>query len=896
MRVLAAVVFFVSSLVSLCQEYVFSRLTEEDGLPGNQSTCFLKDDQGFIWIGTSNGLCRYDGYDIKRFTKDMGYDISDDNINAVIQDSDGVLWVGTNGGGLNRFDPLTETFTTFKHSPEDPKSIAGDRIRELVEGDDGIIWVAFDNGLGLSKFDKYTGTSINYDPFESFANPGIRAIRGIVLDSYNPGILWLGTTSGLIRFDIEKEVFQFIDHPLRSFNSLNRYGLFALDQIDQDRLIAGFFHAGIDVYNIKEGEWDEVYTNPNEPIRIFDLARKSDTEFWVAARRNGLAIYDTDQSKLSFVPSDLSNQSTPFPGFTISVYAEDDRVWVGGKYGVSYSNDKSLLFPFDSVYNPEKEPSQIFSLSGQYNKIYVLDLTFNGIIEIDKISGQTVYHSSQENDLVFYSMMELKDMIYLFDSNRDLFIFDKKTSSFSRINTPFINGRNLPIRAIVEWNEEYALLLTAYAGTWKLDLQSNKVSPLVQSNNPQEWQQDALIDEDGSIWIGGTHGVFKFYPERNETEEIDLKIIESKEEKHIQDFAKGKDGSIWIGTTRGLIKLDGDSETLYNAQNSDLSGNVIFQIKVDREGNLWLKSQNGISKVIPSSMEVSNYDRSDGIDPEGRLVLVDGEVYYSTYGGYFKLTSPTTKEVQSLHKVHLLSFQVANKEYPLEKAVNHMQQIELDYWENSFSFAFSSPSYSNANKTQYAYRLIGYDQDWVNPQKRRYASYTNLDGGTYTFEVKAKSRGGEWGEVRSISIDIGIPFWEQWWFIVLCLITGVVVIYLISYYRLRRQIREQKILAEKLASENQLEAIKKRFVELHAGPSELAVRMGKDELNEKLHNPLTEREFEILKCTLEGKSNGEICEELSISINTVKFHLKNTFNKMGVSNRKEAFEYLLETY
>ncbi|WP_462254327.1 LuxR C-terminal-related transcriptional regulator [Ekhidna sp.] len=884
LRISIILICIVASLYGQSQEYIFTRLTEEEGLPGNQTTCFLKDRNGFMWIGTTSGLCRYDGKQIKSYTKDLGYGISDDNINSIIQDADGILWIGTNGGGLNKLDPSSEEFTTFKHDPDDPLTISGDRIRKLVHGDSGTIWIAFDNGIGLSKFNKKTGVSVNYAPFNMIKSSGVKAIRGMVWDPKNPMTLWLGTTSGLIRFDIAREEFELIDHPLRK---IDRYGLFALDQIDENRLIGGFFHAGLDIYDINKKEWENVYSDPKSPIRIFDLARKSEKEFWVAARKKGLAVYNIDEKKLRFIPSDLNNYSTPFPGFTMGVYNEEDRVWVGGKYGVSYSNIKSDAFRFEPISPKGITNSQIIGISEKFNKRYMLALPLKGLLEFDKKSNQSKLHSAENEGSAFYQMLEREDIIYLTDRNRYLYVFDKKTASFEEIQTPMVDQRTLAIRGIKEWTDTHAIILTAYGGAWKLAYKTNQITPLMPELNTDEWQQDLLSLEDGTLWIGGTKGIVKFDPSTNEISEVSLEVIDSRE-KHIHTMAQGDDGVIWMGTSRGLIKLDGGEETLYNVQNSELAGNLVFDIVIADNDLLWLKTQKGISKFIPSEMKVVNYNRADGIDPAGTLISTGGDVLYGTYNGYFVLSEQTINKLEEVPAVHLHNFQVANEDFESEYAINYTEDINLEYWENFFSFTFSTPNFQNPDRLQYSYRLLGLDDEWIT-NNRRFATFTNLDGGTYTFEVRARSIESDWGPTKSIRIHLASPFWKTWWFYLIC---GLVIVGSgILIYKLR--IRTIQRMADLAAQELQIEALKNRFTELHTSPAEIAVQLNFRELNEKLNNPLTIREFEVLKLSLEGKTNAEISDDLSISISTVKFHLRNTYSKMGVGNRKEAFQYML---
>lgn len=877
MRVSFISILILISFLSLGQKHSFSRLTEDDGLPGNNAYCFLEDNQGFMWIGTTSGLCRYDGYDFKHFTRDQGYDISDDFINSITQDRDGLIWVGTNGGGINRFDPKTETFTSFMHDLSDPNSIAGDRVRKIVEGKEGVIWIGFDNGIGLSRFNKNTKKAINYDPFETVSTFGVKAIRGMVLDQYDSSTLWLGTTSGLIRFDIESEKFEVIDHPL---TKINRHGLFALEQIDENRLIAGFFHAGVDIYDIKKREWVGNYTDPTKELRIYDLTKKSDSEFWVSARRKGLAIYNIASNKFDFVPSDLSNSTTPFPGFTYSVYSKGDQVWIGGKYGVSHSNNRTTSFPFYAIHAINRDLKDI---SGKYDKIYAIGTPLNGIWEKDKSSGRSVVHLA-ENEESFARMLELETSIYLIDFKGSISVFDKASSSFTPLKLPELNDKRVALNKLQELSDTCLLVLTRYGGSWKLNTKTHQLTRLHENIDLEDWQSTALLQDDGSLWIGSTRGLKEFNPKSGQLTTIPLNAVSSNE-KHIYDIKKDKEGGVWMGTSRGLVKLTGEKSELFDVQNADLPANVITAIEFDADGALWVNTSKGVSKISTQSMEVINYNKSDGIDSEGRLATIDGEIYYGVQSGYYNL-SKTIRQHYEPPSVYFTSFQVDHQELKMEKAINYTDELALDYWQNAFSFSFSSPNFSNT-QIQYIYRLSGYDKDWVDAKDRRYATYTNLDGGTYQFEVKARAKGLSWGSPKIVTIKLATPFWETWWFYAICTLSIFGVGLLMYNVRIRALQRKADLETQQL----RVDALQKRLTDLNVLPPDLDLNF--DTLNSKLTTPLSEREFEVLQMSLDGKSNAEIAEGLFISQSTVKFHLRNTYSKLGVSNRKEAFVYVV---
>ncbi len=860
------------------QEFEFARLTERDGLPVNNTFCFLEDDQGFIWIGTASGLCRFDGYEIKSFTQKEGYKISDDVITSLMQDSEGIIWVGTDRGGMNRFDPQTETFTTYQPDPLDSQTIAGERVRMIKEGPDGALWIAFDNGFGLSKFDKRTGISVNYDPFDSLSRD-VKAIRSLVLDQYNQDIIWLGTTKGLIRFNIKEESFEKIDHPL---TSIKRDGIFGLDQIDENRLIVGFFSAGIDIYNIKEQAWDKIYTDPSEVLRIYDLSRKSENEYWVSARKKGLAIYNVEQRKLKFIKSSLDNPLTPFPGFTYSVYGTDDRVWVGGKHGVSYSNNESQIFPFDSIPFTNPDLGQLSDITGKNEHIYAVGINLDGIWKKNKITGETEFLSLDEKIGGLYGMVETDSSLYLYDLHQKIYEYAKADGSITEVNTDAITSF---IRELNEWDESHAIILTSYGNAWLLEYGTNKLTALYSPDESEaDWQFDVLKRKDGSLWFGGTKGITEFKPTTGESVRVTLDILGGELQRCFA-LTRSKDDVIWIGTNIGLVRMKEDSLELFD-RSSGLDGNSVSQIVFDKDDNMWLNTDRGFSKFDPSTKEFINYDQSHKIDSEGFLAVIDGEVHYGTYGGYFSITGqePIEKK-RDLPEVHLLSFKVAHEDVRSEKKIDYLDELQLDYWENSFSITFSTPNYHRPERVKYAYRLVGQDKDWI-LNDYRFANYTNLKGGEYTFEVKAQIPGGGWGEVKSLNISVATPYWKTTWFYLLMGASFFALCFVI--YKARVGVIQRK--ADQEAQELQIEALQKRLLDINLNPFDRQLDF--QELNQALNEPLTQREFEILDLIIQEKTNTDIANQLFISRSTVKFHLRNTYKKLGVNNRREALVFV----
>ena len=866
------------------QNLDFSRLTEVDGLPGSNALCFLKDNRGFLWIGTSSGLCKFDGDQIIPYTREHGYELSDDHINAIIQGSSGDLYLGTNTGGLNVFNPQTQKFQSYSHNPLDSNSISGDRIQALAEGKSGEIWIGLDNGLGLSVFYESSGRFVNYDPFKNISQKGVRAIRSIVVDKWTPGRIWLGTTSGLILFEPDLNKFTLISHPLID---QNRHGLFALDQIDRERLIAGLFHAGVDVYHIDQHKWAGHYINPAQLVRTYDLARKSDSEYWVAARKRGLAIFDIESGEMSFVKSSIDNQRTPFPDFNYAVYNDGERLWVGSKHGVSYSNKSRQSFQFDSLVFTNSEIGVVSGFSGQFDKLYISGYYGEGLWEIDKTTKEKIlYPQSLGVPERIYGMLETPEKLIL-QGYHELSVFDKATTKVVNLKVETLD-EVAEITALKSWKPGYALLLTRFNGVFSINLDTYGVEKLIDLGLDSEWLHDILVLENGSFYVSTNTSLYEYNPEKDSLWAVPLHSLSSKKEKHIVTIKRDRSGIVWMGTFYGLLKIENGKETLYNMLNSDLPGNSISQITFDKNDDLWVVTHKGITYINKATMQMISFDITDGFDNEGLLATVDGVTYYGTNKGYYTLKQPDQNEYFRSITTYLTDFQVMGERREESQVIDFIDQIHLEYWENSFAFSYAAPLYDNPYKISYSYRLVGLSDQWIGADERRYASFTNLDGGKYRFEVRAKTRGSDWGEAKKIAIYVELPFWETWWFY--SLITSACLGAGYGFYAYRMRSIKRKTESE--AQDLKIEALQKRLLELNATPPD--IQISQEELNGKLQSPLSDREFEILSLSLEGKTNNQIADQLFISVSTVKFHLSNVYTKLGVSNRKEALHYVVQ--
>ncbi|MEM8893373.1 MAG: two-component regulator propeller domain-containing protein [Bacteroidota bacterium] len=867
------------------QDLSFSRFTKEDGLPGNRVRCFLKDDQGFMWIGTSQGLCRYDGYEFKHYTSKSGFPTADDYVRCLFQDSEGLIWIGTNLGGAVAMNPKTDATEIFKHNPNDLNSIAGDRINIITEDEQGLIWIGLANGMGISKIDKQSGRIINFDPFQTVDKLGPKGVHNILFDPWRPDTVWIPSTAGLITYDKRKEVFSVIDHPL---GAVEKDGLFDADQINRDQILGAFFHAGTDIFNIDKGAWEGNYTALNDEIRILDVVRKSNSEYWLAARKKGLGILDLVSSQISFVPSNFKNSESPLPGFTYSVFADQDQLWVGGINGISFYAGRQPIFPFDSLQFDRKEYGIVLCASGSFDKIYLAGAFGAGLWEMDKKSdAKTIITIANAKKKIIKGMLELEDKIILV-SRWAIDVVNKKTKAASSINMSPIET-NFNIESIHPWTNKHALILTRYGGAFKMSLETLTVSPLfshIGKDIPK--LNDIHISEEGKIWIATDVDIVIFNPKDGSIAHYKPTSLPSRQNQRILSIEADESGTIWTGTSNGLIKIVDGEETLFNRANSNLDSDLISEIVVAPSGELWLGTDAGISRLNVATNGVINYDKSDGVEFSGALEVIDDKILVGSYSGY-SMFDPDSLHLKTIPpNAYLADFEVSNSDFHLTNQLNYIESLDLDYDQNFFSFSFTAPSFYNSDKIQFAHQLVGLDEGWI-ISNRRFANYTNLDGGTYIFQVKARYPGEDWGVSKTIKLHLASPFWETWWFYLTCVAAGLALIIVAYNIRVRTIQRKADMEAQLL----QLEALQKRLLDMNLNPFEKQLDMEK--LNRSLKEPLSEREFEVLHLTLEEATNADIGERLHISKSTVKFHLRNTYKKLGVRNRKEALIFVNKT-
>jgi len=792
--------------IEIEQELKFSHLSLADGLSEATVWSLTQDSQGFMWFATSNGLNKYDGYTftVYKHDPDNPNSLSHNNLNRMLEDHTGALWVATWGGGLNKFDRESEQFTRYQHDPDDPYTLSGDAVPAIYEDSMGTLWVGtFTGGLsqfdaqteqfthyqhdpddphtlsdnavrviyedkagtlwigtfggGLNRFDRQTGkfTRYQHDPDEPSTLSHNR-IWSILEDQ--AGAFWIGSRGGgLNKLDRETGEFTHYQHDADDPSSLSDDEIFALYE-DQEGRFWVATNGGLDRFDRQTGNFTHAQHDPNDPDRLSINTLQSIIEdeagaLWIGTYNGGVNILDEGARKFPLYQHKPNNPNSLSSNGIRTIYEDQAGiVWIGSDSGLNRFDRQTGEFTRYLA-----DPDALQGLNDEFVNAIVEDQVGNlwvgtiegGLNKLDRESGQFTHYehdpdnpNSLSGNYIKSLYVDQSGMIWVGTFSTGLNRFDPQTEQFTRYDYEPDNPAGLSDPSVLAIHQDQAGML--WFGTWGGGL--DKFDP--QSERFTVYQHDP--DKANSL---SNNSIFSIYEE--------------------------PDGSLWLATEGGLNKFDAQSETFSHYRQKDgLPSDTIQGILPDEEGNLWLTTSEGLSKFNPATETFRTYDARDGLQSNqfsagASYRSQTGELMVGGAEGLNIFDPQAITDNPHLPPVVMSDFQIFNQPVeiaeegsPLQKHINATEELTLSYEQSVFSFEFAALSYRLPEKNQYAYQMEGVDPDWnYVDSKRRFATYTNLDAGEYTFKVKASNNDGIWNEEgKAIKIIITPPWWETWWF------------------------------------------------------------------------------------------------------------------------------------
>ena len=802
--------FFSMSFVWGMPSYQFKHFDINDGLSQNTVLSIFQDRQGFMWFGTKNGLNRFDGLTFKVFKFFPNNEVKDNVFRCILQDKDENLWLGTDEG-VYIYEPKSEKFKRFDVKTSSNDSVRG-VVSDMIIDSEGDVWISVEEkGVYLYRYENNS-----LDHFRVKTPPG--GLKGIKLCENKGKGVWVFPYS-MPFLQIDKKNRKIQQFSLNQNNEiLYNTGEIGSVLAEQNSLLMGTSLQGLLQINLVERTYNKLLASDGagQPIFVRNILRKGD-DLWVATE-SGVYIYNLYSREVinlrhnNAIPYSLSDNAV------YSLYEDNEGgVWMGTYFGgVNYFPNR--LTYFEIFYPLENENS---------------------------IKGRRVREFCENTD----------GKLWIGTEDNGLNIFDPETSQFlpidSKLNSLYHNVHALFRDGNTLWIGTFSKGLNRY------DLKTKSLKTYFKTSQPNSLSENSVFsickDRENTLWIGTLSGLNTYNYESDS-----FTRIKELEGAFVQDIFEDTDGNIWIATfVKGLFLFNPKTRTWKNFIHSSNSGSlpynkttsvfedskrriwittegggfcrydkktqsfvtvnstnglpndVVYQIKEDNSGNLWLSTNSGLVKYLPETSVMENFTVNDGLKTnqfnyKSSYKAADGTLYFGSIDGFVRFNPAYFKENNILPPIVLTDFylnnslaNVSDAGSPLKESISYAQKIQLPYNKNSFTIKYAILNYSGLRPKNVVYKLEGFDKQWIPANGSQSVVYSNLNPGKYRLIISfdTNSSGSVKKATKTLDIVVKPPFWKTWWAYLLYFLIIIAGIFeMINYFHQRtKRIHSQKM-------------------------------------------------------------------------------------------------------
>ncbi|MEN8194096.1 MAG: two-component regulator propeller domain-containing protein [Bacteroidota bacterium] len=823
----------------------FNHLSISDGLPDDGFTSIMQDHLGFLWIGTTNGLSKYDGYNFTNYYRNENDSTSliGRNVRCLMEDINGDIWIGTYYG-LSILLRDEDKFISYENDKKDPNTLSDNWVKRIYEDKRGNIWIGTKSGglnlikreLLLDKKKRVKFKNINLDNFVE----GTDNIFDIVEDSENT--IWACTRNGLLKISEEEpELIQ----PTKS-NFYNKNNHFLSIVIDEQGLIwLGTKENGITLYNKNTNEFTSFYheslrSNKDSFCKITSLLLDSNGNLWAGSLsgiNGGLLLFDRTTKKYDkFIHDPLNPNSISKDYGPIRSIIEDNfgNIWVtiyNGK--INKVNPQNNLFKYYRNYSRD-ENSIIFSkntrmLEAKDGRLWFA--TENGLFEylpwekrFVKIVADNQYSNCNFNSELWRIAEDINGNLWTFGKSTELKVYNPNTGSLKCFN----HDINLPDQEIYSVHtDEYGII---WFGTYNNGIfnynpfTDSVVNYKFKANDFTTISNDGIAkiceDSSNTLWIATRDcWLNKFNKKTSKVKRMDI----SRQHGYFCDLFVDEKNQLWAGTSLGGIYLFDTKNDNYQRINTDHglpSNNNVMGFSEDHDGNIYCCSESYLIKLDHEGKlkEYYNISADEEVLHQTYYIKKTKEVFVISDKGFYSFSPDSLKPNLIPPKMVVTNLKYKDKPFkvgknsPLKNHINVAEKIELEYWQNDLTIQYAGIHYINQDENKYKYILENYDDNWRDAGKNREITYTNLEHGLYTFKVLSSNSNGIWAtEPAILSIMINPPWWFTWWaysIYLLIFISTFWFIYILQRRRIKinNEIKMKEFEAQKLREVDQLKS------------------------------------------------------------------------------------------
>ncbi|MEC3880120.1 hybrid sensor histidine kinase/response regulator transcription factor [Parapedobacter sp. 10938] len=777
-RLLGLLVSLLVGTPLAAQQILFRNYSVEDGLRSNTVWCITQDAQGYMWFGTKNGLSRFDGYQFKsyQFDEQAEGSLGNNFIHDICAFDSTTFWVGTEKG-VYVFDLKTEQFARFEPTAEN-------LIYALHRDKHGDMWIATRN-RGVFHYQRTTGELRNYRAAATALSSN--QVRSITEDA--AGNIWLGAYGGgLDRLDpLSGEVTHYhtgnsgllTNHVLTVYADLN------------DNIWVGTVQGGLSVWQ-RDTETIRNYTKSG-PGTIQDnivraIYQPSPNKLYVGTEK-GLGVLNLHTGQFTTYDKRLGDDYGISDNAVYAIYPDrEGNVWLGTYFGgVDYFQDSGYRF---ELYYPKANQN---SISGSAISCFLEDkpgkfwigTEDGGLNYYDSATGEFKQYpfSPEQEPLTYHNIHALvKDAsgnILIGTFTNGLNVYNPKTGRVKRYRNQPGNPASLSSNIVYSLyrDKEQAVWVGTVSGLNIFDVEADTFIRIRELGLDTTFIYDIYEDNLHNIWFATYNaglivknkrsGKWARYAADGSPDALNSNKLTCLLDDH--------NGSLWIGTDGGglnRLTFKDRKITTYGSREG-IDANIIYGILADDIGNIWLSTNNGLYSLNLSSGKIRHYADWSSIQGKqfnykAHYKASDGKLYFGGIKGFNSFYPDSIESSYGRPTVALTNFQLFNQDVdihdpqgPLSKSINFTDQLTLKFNQSVISFEYAALTYLAPQKTQYAYKMEGFDEDWNYVKNQRKATYTNLPPGDYVFKVKATDDQSDWSTAETrVKLTVKPPFYR----------------------------------------------------------------------------------------------------------------------------------------
>jgi len=803
------VLHFLFLLIAACftceaQPYYFKHYQVENGLSNNTVYCSLQDRRGFLWLGTKDGLNRFDGYSFKTFRHDPkdSKSLANNFVHVLSLDPKGNVWVGTDKG-VDCYNTADESFTHIPlRKAEAVRSIAHDQM--------AVTWIIA--GQALIKSDA-AGHIDQIDQYKQWEPTSLL---------YCKGALWLSTSAGILA--------QVDNHGkmLRSYDLFNKSKTVAskaiqkIDDAGSNQLLVGTTNQGVKLFDISTGTYQDVLTYNEDHTEIFvrDFLRYDAKQIWIATE-SGIYIYNRQNGAVVHLKK---NYHDPYSLSDNAVYTlvkdNEGGVWAGTYFGGLnyYSQQYSIFNKFYPGISENALKGNVVReiCKDAYGNLW-LGTEDNGLNKLSPDKRKWTHFTPSDNGGIsnsnIHGLFPNKNELFVGTFERGLNVLDIPSGKIKKVYMAGKASNELKSNFIISFcrTRNGAILTGTTKGLYRYNEQAKDFTPVDQVP-PNACIYAMCQGFRGNVWLGMVNdGLYTYDPAGNRGAKIhfsgDAQVLETS---MINGIFEDSNRQLWLATDGlGLWRYDPitHKSKTYNLSNG-FASNQVYRILEDDSKNLWVSTSHGLVclNLVTGNQHIytkANGLLSDQFNYNSAFKDIDGTLYFGCLKGMISFNPVAFRQINRSYPVYITGFQVHNQEAKVRGHVPLLKQsllltkeITLNYQQASFSIDFAALNFSAPEMIRYRYMMKGVDKGWIDLNRNRKVYFTQLAPGSYTFMVKAADSKGQWTDnVTTLRINITPPFWASIYAYIIYVVAFIAALfYLLRRYHLKTRQRNERII------------------------------------------------------------------------------------------------------